>query len=110
MLSLPNSNSKTPLVFASEDCAFGPRGLWIDLLPLTSWGLDSQATFSKRQWRQIEELVFSRAGFNCEACGGGNLIEVHERWSYNLDTRIQKLERFVALCQQCHKVTHILEN
>ena len=33
-------------------------------------------------------------------------LEAHERWSYHEDTRIQKLERIIALCHRCHSATH----
>ena len=33
-------------------------------------------------------------------------LEAHERWSYNETTKIQKLERIIALCHRCHSVTH----
>lgn len=33
-------------------------------------------------------------------------LEAHERWSYNKETNIQKLERLIALCHRCHSVTH----
>ena len=34
-------------------------------------------------------------------------LEAHERWSYDAPTRTQKLVRLVALCRDCHEVTHI---
>lgn len=33
-------------------------------------------------------------------------LEAHERFSYDKDTKKQKLERIVALCHRCHSVTH----
>ena len=33
-------------------------------------------------------------------------LEAHERWSYNEETKIQKLERIIALCHRCHSLTH----
>jgi hypothetical protein len=34
-------------------------------------------------------------------------LEAHERWSYDVDNKIQKLERIVALCHRCHSATHM---
>lgn len=34
-------------------------------------------------------------------------LEAHERWSYDDSTKVQKLERIVALCHRCHTVTHL---
>lgn len=33
-------------------------------------------------------------------------LEAHERWSYDKDTKVQKLERIIALCHRCHSLTH----
>jgi len=33
-------------------------------------------------------------------------LEAHERWSYDEDTKVQKLERIIALCHRCHSLTH----
>lgn len=42
-----------------------------------------------------------------QCCGSNYKIEVHERWEYNEKDHIQKLRRLVALCHDCHEVTHI---
>jgi hypothetical protein len=34
-------------------------------------------------------------------------LEAHERWSYDNDTKVQKLERIIALCHRCHTATHM---
>ena len=34
-------------------------------------------------------------------------LEAHERWSYDNDTKEQKLERIIALCHRCHTATHM---
>lgn len=34
-------------------------------------------------------------------------MDAHERWSYNSETKIQKLERLICLCQDCHEATHM---
>ena len=34
-------------------------------------------------------------------------LEAHERWSYDYDNNIQKLERIFALCRRCHTATHL---
>ena len=33
-------------------------------------------------------------------------LEAHERWSYDEETKIQKLVRIIALCHRCHSLTH----
>lgn len=34
-------------------------------------------------------------------------LEAHERWSYDLQTQTQRLERLIALCHRCHTSTHM---
>lgn len=34
-------------------------------------------------------------------------MEAHERWSYNDEIGLQKLEDVLALCHACHEVVHI---
>jgi hypothetical protein len=57
--------------------------------------------------------VYARVEHRCECCNidtrdsaNGTRIEAHERWLYELNGT-QKLMRLVALCHECHEVTHI---
>ena len=34
-------------------------------------------------------------------------LEAHERWSFDYENQIQKLERIIALCHRCHTATHL---
>ena len=34
-------------------------------------------------------------------------LEAHERWSYDDESKTQKLERMIALCHRCHTATHL---
>lgn len=34
-------------------------------------------------------------------------MEAHERWSYDYESKAQKLERIIALCHRCHSATHL---
>ena len=34
-------------------------------------------------------------------------LEAHEKWSYDEERAVQKLETVVALCHNCHEVKHI---
>ena len=36
-----------------------------------------------------------------------NRLEAHERWSYDEEKGIQKLETVIAVCRSCHEVIHI---
>jgi hypothetical protein len=57
-------------------------------------------------------MVVRRANECCEVCGANRnieqrrWIEAHERWEYDDVQHIQSLRRLIALCSQCHRVTH----
>lgn len=34
-------------------------------------------------------------------------LEAHERWSYDEENKVQKLEEIIAVCHSCHSVIHI---
>ena len=103
---------RLPEVLPGEDRAFGGPGLFVDLIPSTSWFTNVRAAVDRRDWERLRQMVYRRAGFRCEACGchrdtpAGLHMEAHERFSYNLATGVQKLRRLVCLCTACHGTTH----
>lgn len=90
-----------------EDRTFGGNDLFVDMIPRTSWFNNVRKAIVKKDWVRIKKLVCGRTNYTCECCGSRQDIEVHERFEYNKETRVQKLMRFVALCQQCHQSTHL---
>ena len=84
--------------------------LTIELVPKTSWYKNVRSNVSKEKWDRIKKIIFSRAGYRCEICGGrGNRwpVECHEIFVYNDEQHIQKLVGLLALCPSCHEVKHI---
>lgn len=84
--------------------------LTIELVPQSSWMNNVRAVLSKKQWDYLRSQVSSKAYDVCEICGGvgpKHPVECHEVWSYDNKTLIQKLERMIALCPNCHMVKHI---
>lgn len=86
--------------------------LKIELVPKKSWGnnLRRDANLKQSQWDKLRKACYASAGYRCEICGGkGNKhpVECHERWSYNDETQVQKLEGLIALCPLCHKAKHL---
>lgn len=61
---------------------------------------------SQYQWKKLNEYTRKRAGERCEICSSDRRPEAHERWSFDIDTRVQKLERLMCLCKACHLGTH----
>jgi len=84
--------------------------LTIELVPKSSWMNNVRTVLSKKQWDYLKSQVASKAYNICEICGGvgpKHPVECHEVWSYDNKTNIQKLERMIALCPNCHMVKHI---
>lgn len=86
------------------------RLLTIELVPSSSWYRNVRSNVSKEEWDRIRKIVFNRAGYICEICGGRGPkwpVECHEVFEYDDERHIQKLARLVALCPACHEVKHI---
>jgi hypothetical protein len=105
--------SQLPEVLAGEDRTFG-QGLFVDLIPKTSWFANVRAVVSERDWHRIRKMARRRAGDRCEACGARQAkavkryLECHERFSYHGSggTGLQMLQRLICLCSDCHRATH----
>ena len=99
--------------FKGEDRFFGGNDLFVDLVPKSCWFTNVRSCVTKESWDRIRDAVCDRAGYRCEVCGATRdsaskrWIEAHERWQFDDDLQIQKLVRLVALCSDCHNVTHL---
>lgn len=83
--------------------------LSIELIPATCWYTNVRSSVTKEQWNYIRKQVYTAAYDTCEICGGvGNEwpVECHEVWDYDDVNHVQKLERMIALCPDCHAVKH----
>jgi len=95
-----------------EDRSFLGNNLFVDLIPSSCWFKNIRSEVTVESWDQIRKIVYSRAGNKCEICGAEKnvqvkrYIEAHERWSYDDEAGVQKLMRLIALCSDCHAVTH----
>jgi hypothetical protein len=99
--------SGLPDVLPGEDRSYG-AGLFIDLIPETSWFTNVRSAIDPGDWDRLRRHVYSRAGHRCEACGAGRCrLEAHERFTYDAQTGIQRLVRLVCLCDWCHTATHM---
>jgi hypothetical protein len=95
-----------PDLLPGEDRSYG-QGLFVDLIPQTSWFRNVRATVDPADWDRLRRMVYRRAGHRCEACGtGGSQLEAHERFTYDAQAGIQRLVRLICLCSACHRVTH----
>ncbi|HEY0003805.1 MAG TPA: HNH endonuclease [Pyrinomonadaceae bacterium] len=84
--------------------------LTIELVPKSCWYKNVRSHVSRDEWERLKAHTFGRARRVCEICGGKGSrwpVECHEVFSYDDASRVQKLERLIALCPRCHEVKHI---
>ena len=78
-----------------------------EFIPEESWKYNLRHFLSPAAWDIVRRDAYARAGHKCSICGRGNCrLEAHEKWSFNPQTRVQKLEDVLALCHDCHAVAH----
>ena len=84
--------------------------LRIELVPSSCWYSNVRENVPVKKWNAIRKKVYFVANDHCEICGGQGTrhpVECHEIWVYDEKTKIQKLDRFIALCPGCHEVVHM---
>lgn len=83
--------------------------LYVDMVPRSAWYSNLRSELNPIEWEHLKRKTFQEANNCCEACDGigpDHPVECHERWSYDEETQIQKLECTVAFCPDCHEATH----
>ncbi len=79
-----------------------------ELVPDSCWYSNLRSILSKKDWDIVRKEAISRTGGKCAICGRQvKRLEGHERWSYDEENAIQKLEDVIAVCHDCHAVIHI---
>ena len=82
--------------------------LEFELVPDGVWKDNLRNRLSKQAWDFLKADAKERAGGKCTICGKQTTrLEAHEKWSYNPQTKVQKLEDIIAVCKDCHSVIHI---
>lgn len=91
-----------------ENRNYGENILYIDMIPKTSYFKNIRSLFKVDDWNTIRNYIYKRVNYKCECCGctRHKYLEAHERWSFDFENKIQKLERIIALCKLCHLSTH----
>ena len=97
-----------PLILDGENPDFGDNLLKVDLIPATSWYRNVRSAVSEADWERIRKFVCERSKFKCELCrkSCSRYAHVHERFSYDFQTGVQKLERLLCICEDCHRTIH----
>ena len=79
-----------------------------ELVPDGCWGSNLRTILSKAQWDFLRKDAYAKAEGKCMICGRkATRLEAHERWSYDMENGVQKLEDIIAVCHDCHSVIHI---
>ena len=79
-----------------------------EILPSGAFGNNLRTVLSKKAWDFIRKDAYDRAGGKCAICGRAvKRLEAHERWSFDKEKRLQKLEDVLGICHACHSVIHI---
>jgi len=84
--------------------------LSIELIPLTTAGINLRSELTPKQWDALRRAVYSRAGYCCEACDADSIeVHCHEVWNWDDKKHVQKLIGLRCLCWKCHEATHLSE-
>ncbi len=79
-----------------------------ELVPDSCWYSNLRSILKPKQWDIIRKDAYAKAEGRCSICGRpAKRLEAHERWSYDLEKGVQKLEDVIAVCHSCHSVIHI---
>ena len=79
-----------------------------ELVPDGCWYSNLRSILSKSDWEIIKASVRKKADGKCSICGAkAKVLHAHEVWSYDEKNAVQKLEKVIAVCPDCHSVIHI---
>ena len=79
-----------------------------ELVPDSCWYSNLRSILKPAQWDVVRRDAYARANGRCMICGRpAARLEAHERWSYDEEKEVQKLEDVIAVCHACHSVIHI---
>jgi hypothetical protein len=79
-----------------------------ELVPQTVWYSSLYRLLPPGVWNKLRDGIIAENGRQCQICGETwGKMNLHERWSYDDQKCLQKLEGFILLCTMCHHVKHI---
>ena len=81
--------------------------LKIELVPSTAWYSNLRNKIPKDEWDKIRKKSYSDSNHKCFICDANRRLNCHEIWEYDDKKHTQKLNGFVALCDDCHMIKHI---
>ena len=79
-----------------------------ELIPDGCWYSNLRTSLKPFVWDKIRKTAYKKADGRCMICGAKvSRLEAHEVWSYDTEKGVQKLEKVIAVCSDCHSVIHI---
>ena len=67
--------------------------LKFELVPDGCWYSNLRSILKPKAWDILRKDAYARAGGKCMVCGRkATRLEAHERWSYDEENKVQKLE------------------
>ena len=80
----------------------------IELVPDSCWYSNLRSALEPKMWEIIKKDAKSRANGRCSICGKKTTrLEAHEKWSYDEEKGVQKLEDVISICHDCHSAIHM---
>ncbi|MBR2024116.1 MAG: hypothetical protein IJ996_06355 [Clostridia bacterium] len=79
-----------------------------ELVPDGCWYQNLRSALPQAVWDSIRKTAYAKAKGKCMICERKTArLEAHERWSYDEERALQKLETVIAVCRNCHEVIHV---
>jgi len=87
----------------------GVGGLCVDLIPYKCHYSNIRTILRPEDWEAVS-AAFAKANDNrcaiCKGRGSEHPVEAHERWTFDVSTKTQRLKCIQSLCPACHLATH----
>jgi hypothetical protein len=85
-----------------------PLKLQIELVPQPLWYKSLNKLLPRAEWDVLRRSIYPQYQHRCASCGAGKqMMYCHERWLYDDEHHVARLDGFEALCKRCHLVTHL---
>ena len=60
------------------------------------------------KWQSLRKHFIRKHNSTCQCCNRQfKELELHEQWSFDDFDKIQKLDKLILLCKECHSIAHI---
>jgi hypothetical protein len=102
------------LFLLGEDRTYGGDQLFVDLLPRDS-SISLKRTLEDSEYSKLRNIIVKRVAYKCEICNieclskDNKYLQICERFSYCMESKVQKLERIVAICKECFQTVRLLD-